>query len=107
MLLDQRDDEISLEGVEPIVHVVECGCESNVALGVRVDREAGQPVGLVAHLHNETAQLGLDRCPVHAPDRLADIAGKVAGALEIPVQPHRGRDDAQIAGHGLLQREEP
>jgi len=52
--------EITLQTVEPVVHVVERGSKGHIAVGIRVDRKARQAIRLVTHLHDEPAQLWLD-----------------------------------------------
>ena len=77
-----------------------------VVLGVGVDGEAHQLLGLVAHLGGQPAQLRVEVVAVEPARRLGDVGAEVGRALDLGDDLHRGDDPAQVGRHRLLQREQ-
>ena len=104
--LEDLSDEVDLQPVEDVVHVVERGGERHVGVDVRVDREAEELRRLLAHLSDHPSQPRVELHSVEAPRPLADVHGEVAGALDLADHLDRGHDLPEVAGHRCLQREQ-
>ena len=74
-----------------------------VVLGVGVDREAHQLVGLVAHLRSQPAQLRVEVVAVEPPGGLGDVGAQVGRALDLRGDLHRRDDPAEVSRHRLLE----
>ena len=102
-LLQQHLHESGVQGVEPVVDVVEGPGQALVLVHISVHSQPGQPQRLVAHLRDQTPDPGRELGPEHPPGALADVAGQVADALQLRRDPDGGQDAAQVDGHGLLE----
>ncbi len=59
-------DELDLQAVKHVIHVVKGGGYSHIALGIGVDRQCKQVLGLLGHAADDPTNLRVERVTVDA-----------------------------------------
>ena len=76
-------DEVGMQFVEAVVHVIKGSGEGGVAFGVGIHTALEQPDGLFPHLLDETSQTGIQRGAVNPAGCLGHVHHEIAGTLNL------------------------
>ena len=104
-------EQLGEAGAAQHVHLVVVAAQHDRGVDVALGDDLGDPgdhvLGDLGHPRDGGAYLLGHGDPGDAqPGDLGDVHGEVAHPLELADHPQRGHDHAQVAGHGLLEREQ-
>jgi hypothetical protein len=102
---EQLAEELIAEAVDLIVALHHGAREFLIAADESVQAVANHAFGKLAHARQVHIRLHL-RMAEHAHGGLRDVDGLIADALEVAIDARDGEEEAQVGGHGLLEREE-